>query len=628
MAQMSRHGESDSHYPNGLRRIGTHSEVGTHYAYLHYLRMWRICRDCNEGSNTIKLMSSAYLPVPLSMQLADGSTREVNVQDAVPGENHFGAGVSISDSGAINPETTGDSKIISAYSNYKKRAEFPDLFRDAIGRFTGMINRAKKESNIPKHLDYNLFEGERSLDDLAQKITSELLIVGRVGVMIDFSVDNKDTSKRKKKVKPVAKLYEAERIVNWDYDDKGNPRFVVLDESDYRLTVGGEGSPYSRNDFISHQELNNKPDKEKKTSVAGILNSRYQYYRQYRVLYLDDNDELNVLVTNSFSNIEGDNDLTKKFRGAKKDNEETKGGDFRYEHHKPTINGEPIKFIPFIVSNAFNIDWALERPPLIKIAEDDISIYQLSADERLLLFILSQVFLTSVKDPDTYQGLPDGSSDKDGFLIGAGLYSELPPGVELAYVQPDPGGAAVLREKIQMKFEKVEAFSQSFISGSGYETGEAVRTRVGGQTASLVLLASNVSNMISHILTTCDYFIKPNKYANQMFPFIVPEDINLNPPTKFMEARLQSGEITALVEAKRAGAPLSMLTIHKMLRESGMTDMGFVDEIQQIIKEGKDKNIITFISQLAKLNEKLEPKTAEAPASQASSSITHKKEKQ
>lgn len=171
-----------------------------HPEYEEYASDWRLLLDCYKGDRGVKDGGTLYLPETKSMR-EDGMA-------------------TVSQDG------------YKSYVEYQKRAAFPDYVREAVQTMNGLVHRKPAVITLPPQLDY-LYEhattnGE-GLQALLQKITEELLLLGRIGLLVDIQLDQNE---------PMVHLYRAPAIVNWDGETTHrNRRFVVLDQSGFKVNM-------------------------------------------------------------------------------------------------------------------------------------------------------------------------------------------------------------------------------------------------------------------------------------------------------------------------------------------------------------------------------------------------------
>lgn len=141
-------------------------------------------RNAKRGAKAIKDATETYLPKPSGF-------------------------ISLPDSGA------------AMYAAYQARAQFPSLVAQTIAGMAGVIHRTEAKIEMPAQME-PLWERATPdglpLEAFHRRITTELLLTGRYGVLVDM-VEGEAL--------PIFAGYVAETIINWD--DTGD--FFVLDET-------------------------------------------------------------------------------------------------------------------------------------------------------------------------------------------------------------------------------------------------------------------------------------------------------------------------------------------------------------------------------------------------------------
>lgn len=119
----------------------------------------------------------------------------------------------------FNAQTDGG---LAMYAAYKVRAQFPDLLRPTLLGMVGLVHRIEAQIDLPAAMKPITERATRfglTLEALHKKITFELLLQGRYGLLVDAPEDGADL--------PFIAGYSAESIINWS--EKRD--LFVLDES-------------------------------------------------------------------------------------------------------------------------------------------------------------------------------------------------------------------------------------------------------------------------------------------------------------------------------------------------------------------------------------------------------------
>ncbi len=242
-----------------------------HPLYTQNVTRWKRCRDAYEGEDAVKDAGTEYLP-------------------------------------KIDPSQTG-----TEYEAYKTRA----LYYEAVGRtvdgFVGAISRKPHVVELPDAMNVIVKDATldgTQLDDLIKKLASEVLVVGRCGLLVDYSDDN---------ARAYLSYYPAESIISWGadsivimetvYEPDGKDTFkqetikqirqlhvvdgkytVTLWREKYEVSIGGswavvsETVPSRRGMSIPSipwfwLTANGQSEKIEKPTLLGLVNVSFSHYR-------------------------------------------------------------------------------------------------------------------------------------------------------------------------------------------------------------------------------------------------------------------------------------------------------------------------------------------------------------
>lgn len=143
---------------------------------------WDACERAYQGEGAIKAAGEQYLPMPSGFR-------------------------GMEDKGA------------AAYDSYAKRAQFPEIMAPSVGAMVGIVHGTEITIEMPEAMQYLHEDADGdglTLVDLHRRLTRELLVLGRVGVLADAPESGGN---------PFLAMYGARSIINWDKD------FFVLDET-------------------------------------------------------------------------------------------------------------------------------------------------------------------------------------------------------------------------------------------------------------------------------------------------------------------------------------------------------------------------------------------------------------
>jgi hypothetical protein len=360
---------------------------------------------------------------------------------------------------------------------------------------------------------------------LLRRINVEQLIAGRCGTLLD--VDPKTAM-------PYVALYKAESIINWDesndFVNTDQVNMVVLDETGLRRADG---------------EFN------------------WKIEVQHRVL------TLNKLITDKGS--------TDVYQCGIFDNES--GSSYNVEQMTtPQILGKTLDQIPFVFINSKDLLPLPENSPLLGLANITWSIYRGEADYRYSLFMQGQdtlVVIGSVRNPNIDPG-GDGA-----IRTGAGSRIDIDLNGDAKYIGVSSKGLSEQRTCLENDRKRAETHSGRLIgTKSNVESGEALRVRIGAQTATLNQVAVTSAAALEKILKIAAIWKGGN-----------PDLVKVIPNMDFADIDFQGQELVNIMTSKTMGSPISLESIHNVLIERGLTNMDFETEMTKILAENKKFNL-------------------------------------
>ncbi len=417
----------------------------------------------------------------------------------------------------------------TTYQGYKKRAVFPEYVRDAVEALTGMLNHKPATIELPEVMEplrkSCTLTGE-SLNDVLRNIHSEQLITGRIGVLADLPVSPDPT----KTPLPYLALYIAESIKNWD-DASDSEGYIALN-----LVVLDESGQTRGNDFI------------------------WKSFKKFRVLQLGDiniNETVGagVYAMGVFSNANG--------------------GSLEYNAasmQPPMLRGKTLDEIPFVFINTRDLVSAPDVPPLIGLGKNVLAIYRGEADYRQSLFMTGQdtlVVIGGTREPDGTAG------DEGAIRTGAGSRIDVDMQGDAKYIGVNSEGLAEQRECLVNDRKRAEQKAGQLIPAkNSQESGEALKTRITAQTASLKQIALTSAKGLETMLKVIARWMGADE-----------EKVVVTANTEFGEFAIDATDITGLMGARTMGAPISKKSIHTLLSKRGYTDMTYEDEMELIQEE-------------------------------------------
>jgi hypothetical protein len=425
--------------------------------------------------------------------------------------------------GMAGPDQPGSK----AYAAYKTRAVFPEYVSEAVVDLIGVMHHKPPQFELPpllKPLEERATHRGESLAMLLRRINEAQLTTGRIGLLLDLPVNVPVGEK----ALPYIATYDAESIINWDVgrSDDGevqNLRFAVLNETESE-----------RQDNFEWQEI-----------------------QKYRVLMLE------FPVDAAGKPVAGPpvyraGVFRASGQGAPAFN--------RDSLQPPVYMGRELNQIPFVVCNATDVVMDPAKPPLLALANVSMTIYRGEADYRQNLFMQGQDTLVVVGGVTT-------TDDDEDVRVGAGARIDLPLGGSAEYIGVESSGLMEQREALQNDRKEAKAIGGQLLDAQSKakESGDALKTRVSAQTASLNQVALTGAFALELVLRIAATWMGAD-----------PKAVKVSPNLDFDNAPLTGADLLDYVSAKNAGAPLARETIHGLMVAKNVTNLSFEDEMALI----------------------------------------------
>ena len=408
-----------------------------------------------------------------------------------------------------------------AYASYLMRAIFPHYVKEAVEKFLGVMFQNEPKITLPAPMEYLM----ENATPYRESLSAFLRRINAQQLLLGrcgVLVDMPDGENYG--ASPYLTLYTAPSILNWDDGRHESVR----------------GDNQSRLRFVVLDES------------GGISNPQtlaWEFQERYRLLQLNDGI-YQTGIGNGGLVIDTGELLT------------------------PNISGRSLDEIPFVFCNDKDNLPDCSDPPLLQLAHLCAAIYRGEADYRQNLYMQSQDTLVITGDIKN-TGLSDDMPKSD-IRVGAGSVIYLSDGSKAEYVGVSSSGLSEQRLSIEADKDLAEHLTGSLSSNasSAKESGEALQIRLSEQTAMLRQIAAAGANGLQSSL---------RQIARWMD---LPEDeVKVEPNVQFGAINGIGADLLELQEAKNAGAPISLESIHRTLQDRGLTEMGFEDEIAAIAEE-------------------------------------------
>lgn len=420
---------------------------------------------------------------------------------------------------------------VTSYEAYKSRAVFPDFFTEGVGTLVGILNAKDAQIDLPSEMEYlkkrAALTGE-GLQAVLRKVHEQQLITGRVGLMGELPA-NETLDKPTMYIVP----YRAEAILNWD-DGSFNEGFdklnlVVLDES------GDE-----RHDDFEWKET-----------------------KKYRVLSLGALNENSAIGSYQYAIVEPAKSVS--------DSNAQQGTEGELVFQTPIIKGRASEEIPFVFIGGKDLVRDPDRPPLLGLARICMTIYRGEADYRQTLFMQGQDTLCVIG------GVRGDSADGSTPLrVGAGARIDIEMNGDAKYVGIGATGLPEQREAIEADRSLAAVRTGQLLAPGkmSMESGEALKTRVAAQTATLTSVAITAAAGLEDLLRSMARWAGYDD-----------EKVRVTPNLDFTNIAIQGQDVVQLQTAKNLGAPLSAQSIFETLKDRGLTRNTFDQEMELIQQE-------------------------------------------
>lgn len=253
------------------------------------------------------------------------------------------------------------------YKSYLRRAVYYNMTARTLNALYGTVfRRAPKIAGLDRRLtdlSKKITKEGMSLHLLAKTVVKEVLAVGRFGLLVDSSPDGRGNA--------YVACYTTENILDWqmaEINGRWTLTKVTLREIFY--------------DRDSHW-------------------SPYEYRSRFRVLVLEYDDETDSYVYSQYVYLDNES-ATNQIPDLDQAPSEV---------ITPTVRGEPLDYIPFMVIGPFTNTPDVQRPPILDIVTLNLSHYMSYAQlEQALFYTGSPVFTVQQEDgtdPGEYQVGPD-----------------------------------------------------------------------------------------------------------------------------------------------------------------------------------------------------------------------------
>lgn len=234
----------------------------------------------------------------------------------------------------------------------------------------------------------------------------------------------------------------------------------------------------------------------------------------------------------------------------------------------PSIRGNTLDKIPFVFINSKDLVSTPDKPPLLGLATLSMAIYRGEADYRQSLFLQGQ---------DTL--VVQGAGEDDNHRIGAGAALNLPTGGDAKFIGVESSGLEEQRKALENDKMMASNKSGQLIDTRSreVESGEALTTRIAAQTTTLNQIALAGAEGLERLLKIAAEWMGAD-----------PELVSVSPNQDFANDPLMGRTLVEYMTAKSLGAPMSLQSVHAIMKEKELTELDFEEEMDLIAEEAPD----------------------------------------
>jgi hypothetical protein len=169
-----------------------------------------------------------------------------------------------------------------------------------------------------------------------------------------------------------------------------------------------------------------------------------------------------------------------------------------------------------------------------------------------------------------------GGDTKKSYRIGAGAAIHVSKDGDAKFIGVNSTGLVEMRQSLENDKTLAQQKSGNLIDtrSKSKESGEAMNTRMGAQTATLHQLAIAGAYGLESLLKIIAQWIGAN-----------PDDVKITPNLEFSDDSMRGRDLVDLMTAKTLGAPLSDKSIHKLQQDKGLTKLTYDEEMDALDTE-------------------------------------------
>lgn len=245
----------------------------------------------------------------------------------------------------------------------------------------------------------------------------------------------------------------------------------------------------------------------------------------------------------------------------------------------PSLFGRTLDQIPLVFINSKDTVVDPDLPPLISLARLSASIYRSEADYRQSLYMQGQDTLVVI----------NGRDNGETTRVGAGAKIDVDVDGDAKFIGVSSSGLSEQRQALDSdkNYARYKAGHLIQTGKTDAESGKALQIRVGAQVATLTDIARTAAAGLEQLLKIGAAWYGEN-----------PDDVSIQPNLEFTDVELDGQNLVGIQTAKTMGLPLSQESVHNILRERGLTQYTYEEELAKLDAEGPAPGAVNNIDQI------------------------------
>lgn len=417
------------------------------------------------------------------------------------------------------------------YKAYKNRTPFYGATSRTVDGLSGMVFRKEPQVVVPEGMQEMIEDvtlGGLSLSGFAEQLIDDDIVTGRAGILVDHPALQEGVTVAQAEasnVRPFLNHYSAESIFNWKVEGRNNAQVLVQ----VRLW-----------EYVEEQ---------------GESEFDIEEVKQIRILDLDEDNHYRQRVFRENKNASADGEKWVQY------------GEDVY----PQMKGQYMNMIPFFFVGVKNGSPKTEKPPLIDLANVNLSHYVSTADlEHGAHFTGLPTAVVTGHTEETGEG-----AEAVEYRIGSANAWVFPdPETKVQYLEFQGQGLSTLENRIDKKEQQMAYLGARMLAPErkGVEAAETAHIHRSGETSVLSSLAQSAGESIEKAL----------RFMAEWGGFTGEVSFKLN--NDFLAIPMSAQQLTALFSVYQGGGMAFADLLHNLKRGEIIREDRDEDEIRSDIE--------------------------------------------